>query len=172
MYIKIKWAHRSINLYHLYWSLTHRKRETHSYWMNIIWMYNYLPFMWIEDTIGTKPMRKGITIVRWVQKISLWNKQCLGLNSNFSRHSSPTARLFKPLGPLHTQDWEPVTMIFQALSLVENAELVQVRFTLPLRTNEVCEYKMDVKSTWIPKGHQMDNVSWSLGLPSKTTSWR
>ena len=39
-------------------------------------------------------------------------------------------------------------------------------------TNKVCECKMDVKSTWIPTWHQMDHVSWSLGLFSKTTSWR
>ena len=32
--------------------------------------------------------------------------------------------------------------------------------------------KMDVKSTWIPTWHRMDHVSWSLGLLSKTTSWR
>ena len=31
---------------------------------------------------------------------------------------------------------------------------------------------MDVKSTWIPTWHQMDYVSWSLGLFSETTSWR
>ena len=37
--------------------------------------------------------------------------------------------------------------------------------------NRVCECKMDVKSTWIPTWHQMDRVSWSLGLFSKTTSW-
>ena len=32
-------------------------------------------------------------------------------------------------------------------------------------TNIVCEYKMDVKSTWIPKWHQMDNVfivTWTM----------
>ena len=28
----------------------------------------------------------------------------------------------------------------------------------------VCECEMDVKSTWIPMWHQMDHVSWSLGL--------
>jgi hypothetical protein len=40
-------------------------------------------------------------------------------------------------------------------------------------TNGVCERKkMDVKSTWIPTWHQMDHVSWSLRLLSKTTSWR
>ena len=34
------------------------------------------------------------------------------------------------LGPLHTRDWEPVTSTLQALSLVEKAAPVQVRFTL------------------------------------------
>ena len=29
-----------------------------------------------------------------------------------------------------------------------------------------------LKSTWFPTRHQMDRVSWSLGLFSKTTSWR
>jgi hypothetical protein len=38
--------------------------------------------------------------------------------------------------------------------------------------NGVCECEMDVKSTWSPTWHQMDHVSWSLGLFSKTTSWR
>ena len=37
------------------------------------------------------------------------------------------------LKPLHTRDWEPVTITLEALSLVEKAELVQVRFTLRLR---------------------------------------
>ena len=36
-------------------------------------------------------------------------------------------------GPLHTQDWEHVTITLQALLLVEKAEPVQVRFTLCLR---------------------------------------
>jgi hypothetical protein len=39
-------------------------------------------------------------------------------------------------------------------------------------TNKVCECKVVVKSTWTPTWHQMDCVSWSLGLFSKTTSWR
>ena len=33
-----------------------------------------------------------------------------------------------------------------------------------LGTNEVHECKMGVRSTWIPTWHQMDHVSWSLGL--------
>ena len=39
-------------------------------------------------------------------------------------------------------------------------------------TNGVCEWKVDVRSTWIPTWHQMGHVSWSLGLFTKTTSWR
>ena len=60
------------------------------------------------------------------------------------------------LGPLHTRDWGPKTIPLQALSLVEKAEPVPVRFTLRLRDpNGVSECKMDVKSTW----HQKDHVS-------------
>ena len=44
------------------------------------------------------------------------------------------------LGPLHTRDWEHVTITLQQLSLVEKAELVQVRFTLRLR---------DQRSMWM-----------------------
>ena len=43
----------------------------------------------------------------------------------------------------HTWDWEPVTIPLQALSLVEKAELVQVRFTLRLR---------DQRSMWMQDG--------------------
>ena len=46
-------------------------------------------------------------------------------------------------GPLHTRDWEPVTIALQALSLVEKAALVQVRFTLCLR---------DQQSMWMQDG--------------------
>ena len=90
--------------------------------------------------------------------------------SQFNGHGSWLA-----FGPLHTRDWEPVTFItLQALSLVEKAEPVQVfYFTLPLEgSKELCECKMDVKSTWIPTWHPVDRVSWSLGLSSKSTSWR
>ena len=51
-----------------------------------------------------------------------------------------------------------MTIVIQALSLVEKAELVQVRFTLCLGTNGVRKCKMDVKCTWIPTWHQMDYV--------------
>jgi hypothetical protein len=36
-----------------------------------------------------------------------------------------------------------------------------------LKINGVCECKMDVKFAWIPTWHQMDRVSWSLGLISR-----
>ena len=66
-----------------------------------------------------------------------------------------------------------MTIARQALSLVENAEPVQVRFMLHFRDQrmEYVECKMDVMSTWIPTWHQVDNVSWSLGLFSKSASW-
>jgi hypothetical protein len=44
--------------------------------------------------------------------------------------------------------------------------------TLEGPTEWVCECKRDVKSMWIPTWHRMDHVSWSIGLFSKTTSWR
>ena len=48
-----------------------------------------------------------------------------------------------------------MTITLQALSLVERAEPVQVRFTLRLRDQGVCESKMDVKSTWMPTWHHV-----------------
>ena len=72
-------------------------------------------------------------------------------------------------GPLHTWDWEPMTMTLQAISLVGRSKFAS-RHTWG--TNGVCECKMDAKSTWLPTWHQVDNVSWSLGLFSRTMSWR
>jgi hypothetical protein len=64
------------------------------------------------------------------------------------------------LGPLHTQDREPVSIILQALSLVEKAELVQVRFTLCLR---------DQRKMWMQDGckvhmdfYMASNGSWFM----------
>ena len=69
-------------------------------------------------------------------------------------------------GHLTHETESPWPLPLQALSLVENAGPVRVRFTLRLRgpTEWVCACWMDVKSTWIPTWHQMDHVSWSLGL--------
>jgi hypothetical protein len=60
------------------------------------------------------------------------------------------------LRPLHTRDWEPVTNTLQPLSLVEKAELVQVRFTLCLR---------DQRSMWMQDESQvyMDSYMASNG---------
>ena len=65
------------------------------------------------------------------------------------------------LGPLHTRDWEPVTIALLALSLVEKGD-VNAHYAWGI--NGVCQCKMDVKSTWISIWHRMDHVSWSLGL--------
>ena len=60
------------------------------------------------------------------------------------------------LGPLHTGDWEPVTITIQALSLMEKAELIQVHFTLHLT---------DQRSTWMQDGCKvyMDFYMASIG---------
>ena len=60
------------------------------------------------------------------------------------------------LGPLHTRDWGPVTIALRALSLVEKAEPVQVRFTLRVR---------DQRSTWMRDGCEvyMDSCMVSNG---------
>ena len=44
--------------------------------------------------------------------------------------------------------------------------------TLERPTECISECKMDEESTWILMWHRMDRVSWSLGLFSKTASWR
>ena len=49
------------------------------------------------------------------------------------------------LGSLHTRDWGPVTIAFQALSLVEKAEPVQVRFTLRLRDQQSMQMQYGCK---------------------------
>ena len=70
--------------------------------------------------------------------------------------------LMRYLGPLHTRDWEPMTMItLHALPLVEKAEPVQVRFTQHLR---------DLWSMWMQDGckvyldtYMASSGSWSRG---------
>ena len=78
-------------------------------------------------------------------------------------------------GPLHTRDWEPVTITLQALSLVEMAELLQVRYCTPWRLR-------DQRSLWMHDGCEVYMISYmtsdgscvhvSLELFSKITSWR
>ena len=70
------------------------------------------------------------------------------LIDNASHHWSvdtqPKTHRIMVLGPLHTRDWEPVSITLQALSLVENPELVQVRLRL-----------RDQWSMWIEGGCQV-----------------
>ena len=58
------------------------------------------------------------------------------------------------LGPLHTRDWEPVTVTLQAFSLVEKVELVQVCSTLCLRNQ---------RSMWMQGGCKV-NMESSMAL--------
>ena len=67
---------------------------------------------------------------------------------------------------------ESVTITLQALSLVEKVEPVKSVSHYAWGINGVSECNMDTKSTWTPTWHQMDHVSWLLGLFSNTTSWR
>ena len=73
------------------------------------------------------------TCTLWCIETPCANKGCL---------NCPTPNV-AVLGPLHTQDWEPVIVTLQALSLVEKAVPVQVRFTLRLR---------DQQSMWMQDG--------------------
>ena len=69
------------------------------------------------------------------------------------------------LGPLHTREWEPVTVALQELSLVEKAEPVQVHFTLRSRDqrstcmqDDGCKVDMDsyMESKWIVSHGHLD----------------
>ena len=82
------------------------------------------------------------------------------------------ARFWRHLGPLHKRDWETVTVTLQALSLVEKANPVQVRFTLHLRDQWSMWMKDGCKVYMDPTWHRTDHVSWSLGLFLKPISWR
>ena len=71
-------------------------------------------------------------------KFSLSIQRCVDVYSVYFSPCSPTStnhicKTCVDLGPLHTRNWEPVTITHQALSLVENAKAIQVHFTLRLR---------------------------------------
>jgi hypothetical protein len=69
------------------------------------------------------------------------------------------------LGPLHTQDWEPVTNTLQALSLVEKVEPIQVCFTLRLGdqrtkwTQYGCKVCMD---SYVASNGSRFMVTWTI----------
>jgi hypothetical protein len=62
------------------------------------------------------------------------------------------------LGPLHSRDWEPMTITLQALSLVEKAQPVQVCFTLRLR---------DQWSMWMQDGCKVHMESYMASNGSR-----
>ena len=70
-------------------------------------------------------------------------------------------------GPLHTRDWEPVTITLQASTFIggkRRAGPISLHTMLEGPTEYVNARWMDVESTWIPTWIQMDRVLWSLGL--------
>ena len=60
------------------------------------------------------------------------------------------------LGPLHTRDWESVTITLQALSLVEKAKAVQVRFTL-VRLRDQGSIYVNARWMWSLHGFLMES---------------
>jgi hypothetical protein len=77
-----------------------------------------------------------------------------------SKRRWTTQGLCMPSEPLHTWDWEHVTITFQSLSLVEKVEPIQVHFTLSLR---------DQRSKWMQDGckvymdsYMASNLSYSI----------
>ena len=75
--------------------------------------------------------------------VPLW--QC----GHMSRASTTLDKTHAASRPLHTWDWEPVTVILQAFSLVEKAEPVQGRSTSCLRDQRTRWMQDGCKSTWI-----------------------
>ena len=71
--------------------------------------------------------------------LTYWNNSVMNLAQTYRDHVFHMGEW----GPLHTRDWEPEPITLQALSLMEKAEPVQVRFTLLLR---------DQRSMWMQDG--------------------
>ena len=109
-----------------------------------------------------KHIPKAVTMIIMQRPYHLRDRhpisQLIGLRLRATSHTTPSESPW-PLHFKHSHWWKRRSWS---------------KFTLHYAwgTNGVCECKMDVKSTWIPTWHQMDHVSWSLGLFSKTTSWR
>ena len=112
------------------------------------------------------PIREGRVVIFSVVKTITNLMNVYILNNAYQTRCSRNMSLHVLcwLGPLHTQDWEPMTLTLQALSLVEKVEPVKITSHYAWGTNEVCECKMDAKSTWIPTWYRMDHVPWSLGI--------
>ena len=134
----------------------------HTFWIKMLF-HTYVSSLCIQNTIS-----------QWNRQffwkiLILWHlkpKHHITKNTTLPLHNQCV------LGPPHSRDWEPVTISLWALSLVEKAGPDKFASHYAQGTNGISECKMDVKSTWILTWHQMDHVSWLLGLFSKTTSWR
>ena len=122
------WKRGCLHLTHL-WSKHHVANWNAWFWSSLDLNPNVIQFTNVHAPIRTILMIGGI---------------CLDKGAHPPLHKQWSFTTRRHLGPLHTRDWEPVTITLQALSLVEKAEPVQVRFTRG--TNGECECKMDVKS--------------------------
>jgi hypothetical protein len=98
----------------------------------------------------------------WHNISCMINYGCLYSTSNQGHFTHET----ESLRPIHFKHSQMYSIWWKSRSLSKYAS------HYAWGTNKVFKCKMDVKSTWIPTWHQMDHVSWSLGLFSKTTSWR
>jgi hypothetical protein len=84
-----------------------------------------------KDNLTLTPLLQSHTTAR--QAPTATKVECVMKVLHNSNHLR-TGLVGQVWGPLHTWDWEPVTITLQALSLVEKAEPVQVHFfTLRLR---------------------------------------
>ena len=97
--------------------------------------------IWLRDL---SHMTSHFTCVR-IHDHTTWCWRCVGTAFGhflLGSHNFTVAALGS-CAKWHTRDWEPVTSMLQALSWVEKAEPVQVRFTLRLR---------DQRSMWMQDG--------------------
>ena len=77
--------------------------------------------------------------------------------------------VFVDSGPLHTQDWRPMTIAILELPLVERAETVQVHFTCE---GEGVEAQRRLHGWKVYVESYINKVSWSPGIFVKPSSTR
>ena len=103
-----------------------------------------------------------------------WNYALLTyyvFNTSFGMFPKISHDIFhKYLGPLHTQDWRPMTIAIEELSLVERAKTIQVHCTHKSEGLKAQDDFTDEKSTRNPTWQTMDKVSWSPKIFVKPTS--
>ena len=77
----------------------------------------------------------------------------------------------------YTREWEPVTSMDTSSTLVGGKRRAGPSSLLPTTLEGPTEYYVNTRwmgclHGFLPTWHQMDHVSWSLGLFLKTTSWK